>query len=110
MNTNSAADRNLDSDGDRMSNYNEYLAGTDPTNAASYLRVDLSVTPGQATVLFNAVSNKNYSVRYTDRLNSGQWLKLGDVLAHNTNRVAALIDNSWTTNRFYQLVTPGSHQ
>jgi hypothetical protein len=58
-----------------------------------------------ATVMFNAVSNKTYSVRYTDGL-GGPWFTLGDVVARDSNRAVALTDRNWTTKRFYQLVTP----
>jgi hypothetical protein len=34
-----AADGNVDSDGDGFTNLQEYLAGTDPTNSASALRI-----------------------------------------------------------------------
>src|SRR5207249_3652446 len=46
LNATSGADRDLDSDGDGMSNLQEYLAGTDPTNALSRLTVSLSGAPG----------------------------------------------------------------
>src|SRR6185436_18709031 len=38
--TNNLADAALDPDGDGMSNWQEYVAGTDPTNALSYLKID----------------------------------------------------------------------
>jgi hypothetical protein len=106
MNTNNAADRNLDTDGDGLSNHAEYVAGTDPTDPASYLQVDLDVIPGAATLSFNALSNKTYTVRYTDALASGQWFKLADAIAHSTNRVATILDGNWRQSRFYQLITP----
>ena len=56
----------VDSDADGLSNWQEHLAGTDPTNDASALRV-LSVSPGSAavTVTWQAVTNRNYFVQRT---------------------------------------------
>jgi hypothetical protein len=106
LDPNSAADRDLDSDGDGMSSHAEYLAGTDPGDAQSYLRVDLATVPGTAAVGFNALANKTYTLRYTDALGSGQWFKLGDIVARPTNRVEVLSDTNWVSSRFYQLATP----
>jgi hypothetical protein len=62
----SNSDRNADSDGDGMANWQEYIAGTNPTNAASYLKVAYiwsGITSNQQVRLeFNAVSNKTYSI------------------------------------------------
>jgi hypothetical protein len=44
------ADALVDSDGDTMSNRNEYIAGTDPVNAASYLKVDRIAANGPTTI------------------------------------------------------------
>jgi hypothetical protein len=61
-----AADRDADSDGDGMLNWQEYVVGTDPANALSYLKID-SITEGVgATLAFGAISNKTYSIQYTD--------------------------------------------
>jgi hypothetical protein len=106
MNTNRAADGALDFDLDGMSNYAEYIAGTDPTNALSYLRVDLDADPDAAIVSFNAISNRTYTVRYTDALGSGAWFRLTDVLARATNRVESILDSNWRDHRFYQVITP----
>ncbi len=102
----SGVDPALDSDGDGMSNGAEYLAGTDPTNALSYLKIEFAGRPGPAAVQFAAVSNKTYSVEYCDALGTAPWLKLDDVVARKTNRVEVLADPAWTSNRFYRVVTP----
>ena len=45
--TNNVADAALDSDGDGMSNRDEYNAGTNPTNAASLLKLQMApAAPG----------------------------------------------------------------
>jgi hypothetical protein len=96
-----------DFDGDRMSNLAEYLAGTDPTNPNSYLRIDLVAAPGAATVQFAAVSNRTYTVEYTDTVPAAApWTRLADFFARSTNRVESFLDPAWTTNRFYHVVTP----
>jgi len=106
LNTNNAADALGDLDGDRMSNRDEALAGTDPVNPASYLRVDLSAQAGQALVQIAAVSNRTYTVQYRGAVAAGPWLRLADVVARSTNFVENILDPSWTSNRFYRLVLP----
>jgi hypothetical protein len=101
-----AADSNGDLDGDRMTNGDEYRAGTDPANPASYLRVDLSTVPGQATVRFGAVSNKTYTVQFAEQLPAPFWTGLADVLALSSNRVESFVDPNWTTSRVYRVTTP----
>jgi hypothetical protein len=100
------ADRNADTDGDGMLNWQEYLAGTDPTDPLSYLKIQSASTGSPAVVQFLAVSNHTYSVQYTDRLGGVPWINLGDTLARTTNRVESFTDAGFTTNRFYRLVTP----
>lgn len=98
-----------DSDHDGLSNRAEYLAGTNPTNNASYLRVEgPSLGAGGATVTVGAISNRTYSVQYTDSLDADRvsWIKLGDLQARGTNHVEALIDSGANSNRFYRAVTP----
>jgi hypothetical protein len=101
-----AADAALDGDGDGMSNRAEYTAGTDPTNELSYLEIKQAIAPNLASVNFAAVSNRTYTVQYTDNLNSGLWSRLADIVARANNRVETFIDPTWTTNRFYRVVTP----
>jgi hypothetical protein len=107
LNPNNAADGALDLDGDAMSNRNEFLAGTDPADPSSYLEVvPAAAAAGVAQVTFLAVSNRTYSVQFTDALEGGSWSKLADVLARPVSRVETRPDPGWTTNRFYRLVLP----
>jgi len=102
--TNNAADAGLDLDGDGLNNRAEYLAGTDPANGLSYLRIDQG--PGAATVRVAAISNRTYTVQFTDDLSSSAWSRLADIVARPHNRVESFTDPTWTTNRFYRIVLP----
>ncbi len=97
-----------DPDHDGFSNLQEYLAGTDPTDSNSYLKLD-SVEVGQtnSAISFKAVAGKTYTVLSSSNLLSG-WSKLADVAAQLTNGVVTVPDTSPAlgTARFYRLVTP----
>jgi hypothetical protein len=101
---NASGDRNLDFDLDGTSNWQEYIAGTDPTNNASFFHIDV-MAAAPPTISFGALSNHTYTVEFSDSI-AGAWSRLGDVLARATNRTEVIIDPTWTTNRFYRAVTP----
>src|SRR5262249_42859382 len=50
-----AADGDGDLDGDGMTNADEYRAGTNPNDPTSFLKVEQTIMPGAATVLFGAM-------------------------------------------------------
>ncbi len=106
LDTNNVADALGDLDNDGMSNRAEFLAGTDPTNSLSYLKIEENIAAGAAMVQFAAVSNHTYTVQYTDALGTQPWLKLADVPGRTTNFVAEMPDPDWTTNRYYRVVLP----
>ncbi|BCU75853.1 S8 family serine peptidase [Luteolibacter sp. LG18] len=68
---------NADTDGDGLTNLNEFLAGTIPTNGQSVLK-ELSTTRnpanGTATITWASVPGKTYQVYYSPTLAAGSWL------------------------------------
>ena len=101
-----AGARDGDADADGASNWAEYIAGTDPTNVLSYLKLELTAASNLATLHFGALSNKTYTVEYNDDLKSLPWLKLTDVSTGLSNRVASIVDPEWRPSRYYRLATP----
>jgi hypothetical protein len=99
-------DRDSDLDEDGMSNWAEYIAGTDPSDPSSYLKVNVSVEIAGTTIAFGAVSNRTYTIQFANGLETAPWARLGDILARPTNRVETLFDPGFVTNRFYRAVTP----
>jgi hypothetical protein len=95
-----------DPDGDGQSNLQEYVAGTNPLDAQSRLKIDsIAVTSG-ITLSFLAASNRTYTVQFTGAPDSGEWQKLADISARPTDHVEFIPDVTASTNRFYRLVTP----
>jgi hypothetical protein len=62
------ADRDTDTDGDRMTNYQEYLTGTDPLNAASRfdMRAWLDAVPEQAVLTWPSTTNRTYRIEASE--------------------------------------------
>jgi len=105
LNPGASGDAALDADGDGVSNLNEFIAGTNPTNALSYLSVDLSLAPG-VSVEFMALSNHNYTVQFRDDLGSGTWSNLWHAYTRVTNYFERVSDPTAKPRRYYRLVTP----
>jgi hypothetical protein len=106
LNPNDPSDAALDSDGDGVSNLDEYLAGTDPQDAADYFHI-ASITAGTNCVLsFQSALNRLYTLESRTNLVAGSWTSVpGQVdLAGN----AGLLELSQTnlppdTARFYRV-------
>ena len=66
---------NEDSDGDGASNFQEFLAGTDPKDPTSVLRTRLSRTPQGFVFVWNTQPGMIYQVQVADNL--GAWTNYG---------------------------------
>src|SRR5882724_5832501 len=107
--TDPRATPNADPDGDGFTNLQEYLAGTNPLDANSSLKINsVNVSAGSAAIHFSVVAGKTYSLLYRADLSTGSWLKLVDIPAQGSAGVLTVIDPTISGNspRFYRLTTP----
>jgi hypothetical protein len=101
-----------DFDGDGMSNGAEYIAGTDPTDPLSYLKVEPLTTQLSSNVMarieFNAISNRTYTVQSSPSLVPAAWSRVSDIVAETNNHTVILFDPqpAQAPLRTYRLVTP----
>jgi hypothetical protein len=102
--TNSRSAVFADPDGDGMNNYQEFLAGTNPTNQASALDlVALNPLAGTNAVRLNSVAGRVYRVLTRDDLGVGAWSILADqVIGTGTNILLADPATAVLPRRFYR--------
>ncbi len=93
-------DHDLDSDGDGGSNYKEFLAGTNPNDALSALRVSLQRQSDRTLVFVDSVAGATYRVEAATEV-TGPWSVLADGLAGTGARLR-IIDFTNTAPRFYK--------
>ncbi len=96
-----------DFDGDGANDRDEFLAGTDPTNSGSILRV-LTVTPmggGNTRLLWTGNPNRTYRAEFKDSLETATWASLNGPISWNGS-AASIVDagSENTARRFYRVV------
>jgi len=98
-----------DSDGDTLTNLQEYQAGTDPKDGQSYLKVQrIETAPGAAAVIltFIARSNHTYTVQSREYIGSGTWQRVLDVVASSADRVVTVTNGLAANENYFRLATP----
>lgn len=102
--TSASAAPGADPDLDGFSNYQEYIAGTTPTNAASVLKIQsVSATSSNSTVTWQSVAGKNYQLTVSTNLAKGLWQNVGG-LKSSAGATTAVIDfTSPKGPRFYRV-------
>jgi enediyne biosynthesis protein E4 len=103
-----AADASLDADDDGMTNLAEYIARTNPNDAASRLRMELRASNTDTlTVRFLAASNQTYRLEHRDAVDFGTWTEWSAFTASPTNRWWESDARRLTNGReFFRLVAP----
>ena len=104
LNPSDPTDAAQDPDHDGLTNLQEYLAGTDPHDGSSSLR--MSITAIAPVVLqFSAQLDRSYTIEYKNSLSALVWTKLLDIPA-GVARPIQVSDPTVVSARFYRVRTP----
>ena len=92
-----------------MINRDEYVAGTNPTNALSVLKLVRTATNSTA-LEFVAQANLGYSLQYRTNLASALWNTLTSVAAQSSVRTVQVNAPNPLPDRerYYRIVTPAA--
>jgi hypothetical protein len=95
----------VDSDGDGFNNLQEYIAGTNPTNSASYFHITGVTNLPPWTVFFQSSSNRLYTLYSRTNAAIGSWLAVpGQTNVPGPGGPFTLSDtNAMPFGRFYRI-------
>jgi Tol biopolymer transport system component len=92
-----------DLDGDRFTNYQESLAGTNPKNAESALRIGIGQGNEADVLRWDGTIGRRYQVQVRQSLAAGGWQDVGlPVTALSTN-LSARVQRDTESNVFYRI-------
>jgi alpha-L-rhamnosidase len=103
----SIAGTNADPDGDGVNNFNEFIAGTDPTDAQSYFKINQIVytnSPSAAAFIFSGMAGRTYELQRTITLAPPGWVDVAGSGILFSNQSVNLSDPQPPANSaFYRL-------
>lgn len=95
----------FDPDGDGFRNIDEYIAGTIPTNALSFLRVvEAKATPQGLSILWQGMAGKRYQLLTRPSLLEGQWQPVSEPFMATNDLVQFLVAPAASPAGFYRLI------
>jgi len=103
--TNSQSCATCDADHDGLNNFQEFLAGTNPTNSASVVKLYPPLANSSSNIVgFPSTTGTVYRLQYRDDLVSGAWSIAADqIVGTGTNIDITDFAQPPTGKRFYQL-------
>jgi hypothetical protein len=100
--TSALAADNVDADGDGMSNWQEYLAGTNPTNALSKLQLTTASSAQGVGFSWLTAPGKSYTLQSSPALSGANWTGINTNVGDGNN-CQFVVTNCGATALFYQL-------
>lgn len=102
--TNSQTCATCDADQDGVNNQQEFLAGTNPTNTVSLLKLTaLSANPSNTVARFPSVIGSVYQLQTRDDLGTGLWSIAVDQIPGTGTNIFLADPNAPPSKRFYRL-------
>jgi YD repeat-containing protein len=91
-------------DGDPASDYEEWVAGTNPADPNSYFKITAPSPEAPMRVSFQSSSNRLYTLTVSPDLTSGSWTNVpNQVRVPGTGAPLSLSDTNVTVQRFYRI-------
>jgi hypothetical protein len=102
--SNALSAANADPDGDGASNWQEYIAGTNPLDAASVFEFLPATVPAGAgfALQWPSVVNRNYTLQYSSSAGPGNWTTIATNLAGTGQPMQWTDPNAAAAARFYR--------
>jgi len=92
-----------DADGDGVSNYNEFLAGTNPYSARSKLEMRISKSElDELGIIIPTIAGKAYRIQVCENLAEGNWLDAGELLYGANDEIEVTFDPSDYSKYFFR--------
>ncbi len=104
LNPTNSNDRNIDSDNDGMTNYEEWIADTDPTNHNSVLNASIDLNEEHIIINFNSSTQRLYRLLSSDNLLS--WSDAPDCnvqMGSGSNDTITTSFTNTTTKQYFKL-------
>lgn len=103
LNPDDPSDAGLDADFDGHSNREEFLAGTDPGDRSSVLRLIVRSRSTGYELSFLAKAGLSYAVEFSDPLAPETWRTLTRIPAKGTSGGTVILDGQRLWQRFYRI-------
>lgn len=99
-----------DPDGDGFNNYSEFIAGSDPTNGASFLAAGIAGAADNAPfVNFVAYSGRSYSIESrADLLPSSTWQPFTNIPTLDSNLLVTVPIGATNSAQLFRIAAPGA--
>ncbi|MCF7669394.1 MAG: lamin tail domain-containing protein [Verrucomicrobia bacterium] len=112
MDPDDPADAFLDSDDDGYSNFEEFIAGTNPRNPNDHLRLEAVRDDEGVKLRFKGVQGRSYLIEYKDDVSDTEWKRFIHIPTRNVTTEVVTYDPvaELTGKRFFRILVPATNE